>query len=394
MIKVNFTCSEELLERYTDLVFNPLEHKCLNLLNGVPKPYSDNLRDLITGKGLKELILLSPDKLILKIDEFYSSVPILAERYCLEYSLRGLNLESEFLNMNISSKASKSLIKEYKKKVIVQLNDFFNIEETVVISDFISNLENASAASEIKKYLNRLNKFKSGNYSLSQRELGLFDNWVHDLAIVFDYDSMAKKFASELTQALEINICPYCNYEDTETFGDDNCITRPDLDHFHPKAKFPFLSLTLSNLLPAGEKCNRKYKSDKVMLDYRNPYIDGISDKTLFDFEYPLDQDVTVQNLVVRVINDKDFSQNFELFNFKNLYNKKDIKETFIGIFKSNRYRKSLDESNYKSRLSDIEAILHDLNVDLTVPIKDRRLQKFKIDTLRKVTGRNFSPKK
>lgn len=392
MIRVDFTCREELLARYTDLVINPLEEKCLDLLNRVPKPYSDNLRDLITGEGLKELILLSPDKLILKIDEFYSLVPILAERYCLEYSLSALNLEPEFLDMNISTKASKSLIQAYKEEVINQLNDLLNIEESVVIFDVISSLKSTNVASEIKKYLNRLNNFKSGNYLLNKKELGLFDNWVHELAIVFDYDSMAKKFASELTKELDINICPYCNYEDTETFGDDICTTRPDLDHFHPKAKFPFLSLTLSNLLPAGEKCNQKYKRNRVMLDYRNPYIDGISDNTLFDFEYPPDQGATVQNLVVKVNDDKNFSKNFELFNFKNLYNKKDIKETFVDIFTRNKFIMCLDKSDYEKKLSDVKAIHHDLNVDLTVPIKDRRLQKFKIDTLRKVTGRKFSP--
>lgn len=82
----------------------------------------------------------------------------------------------------------------------------------------------------------------------------------------------------------------YCNNEDIETINVEGAETRPDLDHFFPKSKFPFLALTLSNRYLLGVDVIKKYKKAKSMLGYVHPFINGINQNALFNFNYMFDE--------------------------------------------------------------------------------------------------------
>lgn len=60
-----------------------------------------------------------------------------------------------------------------------------------------------------------------------------------------------------LQRQLGVKVCPYCNRMYTTTvFGKNNI--RPDFDHFYPKSKYPYLAVSLFNLIPSCSMCNRK----------------------------------------------------------------------------------------------------------------------------------------
>ncbi|UNP78265.1 hypothetical protein MN033_08805 [Bacillus nitratireducens] len=83
--------------------------------------------------------------------------------------------------------------------------------------------------------------------------------------------------AYRFMEVLNVRICPYCNSQFTFTFNKCSGKTRPALDHFFPKAKFPFLAMSIYNLIPSCKVCNSDFKKDQFLSlnDYIHPYIEG-----------------------------------------------------------------------------------------------------------------------
>ncbi|MEY8268394.1 hypothetical protein AALA79_18765 [Lachnospiraceae bacterium 64-25] len=86
---------------------------------------------------------------------------------------------------------------------------------------------------------------------------------------IFRYDSLnyqkscqKESTAYWLQRQLGVKVCPYCNRMYTTTlFGEDKI--RPDFDHFYPKSKYPYLAVSLFNLIPSCSMCNKR-KGDKA----------------------------------------------------------------------------------------------------------------------------------
>lgn len=79
------------------------------------------------------------------------------------------------------------------------------------------------------------------------------------------------------TQKLKIEVCPYCNRQYIFTIGNEESKDeiddgeekkwerkgRPEIDHFFPKADYPYLSCSLFNFVPSCHACNHQ-KSDLI----------------------------------------------------------------------------------------------------------------------------------
>lgn len=82
-------------------------------------------------------------------------------------------------------------------------------------------------------------------------------------------------------------MCPYCNRNYISVVIDDESEdekkkfkTRPPLDHFFNKSKYPFLAVSMRNLVPSCGVCNlEKHDDDKDIL---YPYKEGLGDKYSF----------------------------------------------------------------------------------------------------------------
>lgn len=73
-----------------------------------------------------------------------------------------------------------------------------------------------------------------------------------------------------LQRRLGLRTCPYCNANYTRASAKGRF--RADLEHFFPKSKYPYLSVTLYNLFPSCHTCN-KLKSDFAnVLGQRKPF--------------------------------------------------------------------------------------------------------------------------
>ena len=89
----------------------------------------------------------------------------------------------------------------------------------------------------------------------------------------------------ELLQYLSqaIKYCPYCNADTVYAFEKGNKTkVASALDHFYPKSKYPFLALSLYNLVPVCSRCNTQMKGAADMNNVANPYIEDIHRNVIF----------------------------------------------------------------------------------------------------------------
>jgi len=83
----------------------------------------------------------------------------------------------------------------------------------------------------------------------------------------FDYDTFSKKSeawgAYQLVQEVDLRICPYCQLHHVNYHmpaGKKTFALRPPLDHFLPKSNYPYLAVSLGNLVPCCGQCNSGVK--------------------------------------------------------------------------------------------------------------------------------------
>lgn len=132
-----------------------------------------------------------------------------------------------------------------------------------------------------KNYLYQKHKTKESEKGEAPPEQsGAMDSAVL-LKKLFRYDYFRKKkpvigfFAKFFNDILHISICPYCNINwitsisvqersGTKNKSDDPLLTA-QLDHYFPKSLYPYLSLTLFNLVPSCSVCNQRKTSIDTM---------------------------------------------------------------------------------------------------------------------------------
>lgn len=78
------------------------------------------------------------------------------------------------------------------------------------------------------------------------------------------YTTLRNEYGEKLTVGNNYYICPYCkrNYVNVIVSENKQRKIKPDLDHFYPKSLYPFLAVTLSNLIPSCLTCNQRCKGN------------------------------------------------------------------------------------------------------------------------------------
>ncbi len=72
-------------------------------------------------------------------------------------------------------------------------------------------------------------------------------------------------------EGMGLKTCPYCNRNYIFTINKKSGKLRPEIDHFYPQSKYPFLAMTYGNLIPSCSVCNHT-KSATFHNDLVNPY--------------------------------------------------------------------------------------------------------------------------
>ena len=112
---------------------------------------------------------------------------------------------------------------------------------------------------------------------------------------IFDYGkfsgsnkSISRRTAYWLQKQLDVKVCPFCNRIYTTTLFNRN--VRPAFDHFYPKSKYPYLAVSLFNLIPICDICNKAKSSSTAPIIY--PYDESFDE--CFDANLPVHASIRV----------------------------------------------------------------------------------------------------
>lgn len=88
------------------------------------------------------------------------------------------------------------------------------------------------------------------------------------------YDNFTNRiFGKTFCEKLGIKTCPYCNRSYIYTL--EKGAVRPQYDHFYNKTKYPYLAVSIYNLIPSCGICNQaKSNYDTYNNDFLNPYLE------------------------------------------------------------------------------------------------------------------------
>lgn len=155
---------------------------------------------------------------------------------------------------------------------------------------------------------------------------------------------------------LDVKVCPYCNRNYILNFqkkGKENATAQ--LDHFFDKKKYPYLAISIYNLVPSCGTCNQRKSTIEETIFY--PYNESFNNSVKFSLKGIKSRDELIKEnldffdekrieLDYKILNNKDkVERHIEVFNIKNLYNEhKDIVSELLQkrVIYSDDYLESL----------------------------------------------------
>lgn len=195
---------------------------------------------------------------------------------------------------------------------------------------------------------------------------------------IINYDVFSKGSAEwgayQLCEKLGIDVCPYCDRQYIFTVtGGKSRITRPEIDHFYPKSKYPYLSCSLYNFIPSCHICNhiKRDCNKDIIYPYEEEFgNDGkfricFSKNIDFDDKSLLDSENIEADIKCSGTSRVKIKNSVQVFHIKELYNEHKLDLTDL----LQRYR------NYSNpKINDIVKMLifSDSSIKSTIPLNER----------------------
>lgn len=155
---------------------------------------------------------------------------------------------------------------------------------------------------------------------------------------------------------LDVKVCPYCNRNYILNFQKKGkAKATAQLDHFFDKKKYPYLAISIYNLVPSCGTCNQRKSTIEETIFY--PYNESFNNSVKFSLKGIKSRDELIKEnldffdekrieLDYKILNNKDkVERHIEVFNIKNLYNEhKDIVSELLQkrVIYSDDYLESL----------------------------------------------------
>jgi len=126
-----------------------------------------------------------------------------------------------------------------------------------------------------------------------------------DIKALFNYELKFQKPISKFfEEQVEVHVCYFCNIEYINKFTthDERVKNGFTLDHFMSKADYPYLALSLYNLVPSCYTCNSPKVKGKNEVNTLSPTSSS------FDFHEKVKFKTFMQNEHLQIEKDKDFA--------------------------------------------------------------------------------------
>lgn len=230
-----------------------------------------------------------------------------------------------------------------------------------------------------------------------------------DITKTLKYSELRKFPILGLYKSLGVNSCIYCNSQLNVVLDLEIYKNRPkkgqvksrkalfELDHFFPKSKYPFLSISFFNLLPCCANCN-KSKGKEDVLFY--PFTENDNDLEIFRFEldtlsvikYWRNRDVNDIKINFKTLlsDDTILKNHNKYFKIEQLYaTQKDIAEELLHkkIAYGRAYKLYL-EKDFKEKLFADQTMVNRLligNYDKPEDVHKRPMAKYSQDIARQL---------
>lgn len=382
MIKINRVFTMNFVEGYYDFILSSGINSSLEqIFKSAPLNLRNEVRFYFSGDRLKNILIGSANNFENIINEIYTNFPVIAERYCYSYLLKDLNIPFGSVEIDISSAQGKAVFDANLTATISALRNLRLGMYLPLTADYVKKLLSPIPRSKKLKYLTRLINAQRGKSQTTDKQKKLFPDWVNMIESCFNYNLISQVYGHIITQHLDVNVCPYCALENIQSYSGQNISVRPDLDHFYPKTRFPFLSISLYNLIPAGPICNQKHKKNHPMLGYMHPNIDGFEVEPVFNFGFIPDGDIR-KTLRIDILKQRSIykNKNVDIFKLRDLYNgNEDLREWFFNLYELKVFLKELGKD---LSLIDFHSPIYKNNVDLSRPTTKVIGQKFKVEAI------------
>ena len=187
---------------------------------------------------------------------------------------------------------------------------------------------------------------------------------------------------------LGIKVCPYCNMNYVVPIYGIKGKARADLDHFYAKHIYPYLSMSIYNLVPACKVCNSSFKRGKEFNSSNiSVYEKDLEELYRFTY-YPIEYDSFIGDGDVDIEIEYCKSENArKVMNNQRALNVKEVYQYHANIVKDYiKKRQIYDEAyiediyaRYSNLFSSKQEVLECL-FDIGSDIKNQPLGKFRTD--------------
>jgi hypothetical protein len=239
--------------------------------------------------------------------------------------------------------------KLYVEKIILQYDDILNATPTQM-KTLIKEFDNVLDYSQLDR------RIPNKKYSFHE-----------EIVKAMRYEDLRNKEFPEFLLYSNIKTCVYCNSQSTLTIEPvyynkkkktrRKVLSKLQLDHFHPKSKYPFLSTSFFNLYPTCGNCNLAKGEKNALFELYTTEDDVevfnflLDDKSILD--YWINLDLKSLKIIFETLDENDelLKNHNELFQIQKIYDaQKDIGEELVWKTKANPdvYRKTLYKSFHK----------------------------------------------
>ncbi|PQP80242.1 hypothetical protein C0Q44_27905 [Paenibacillus sp. PCH8] len=220
-----------------------------------------------------------------------------------------------------------------------------------------------------------MSKCKSDKYP--ECILELYDMYVKKFSKSDRYigDRKQKYNAVQLMKSLEIKVCPLCNRNYINNVKSKGRLEKRtgQLDHFHNKSSYPFLSMSFFNLVPACYGCN--HTKARFELE-QTPYAEVDLDPLIrFSVSFNKIEDIfDEQHLRVSLDNHPSIQQNVDVLGLLETYTEEHNEDAFAVVKAFKNYNDVWQNSmigNIKGLFKDKDH-LSDMLLSEYIGLKDR----------------------
>lgn len=150
------------------------------------------------------------------------------------------------------------------------------------------------------------------------------------------YNDFSPKIAYDIFHKLGVRTCPYCNRHYTFTLNSETgkFKTRPQFEHFHDKATYPFFAVTFFNLVPSCAECNTGKRNNPCGV---NPYFDDFNAKFVITKPMCTDGEEKVAikmniNEILNISTEEDFNVDFEFPDDQEVKDAEELNVNTLGL--------------------------------------------------------------